>query len=150
MARLCNGLRNNILSPLFLTLEQVKKIHEDQIFRYGGIHGVRDEALLDSAISMPAQTFGGEFLHTDLLEMAAAYAFHISKNHPFFDGNKRTGMASALVFLKWNELEYRVAQNEFEAVILGVAEGRVNKKEIAEFLRKNLFTPNQQHTTNSQ
>src|SRR4030066_1171106 len=86
----------------FLTLAEVVEIHTDQIKRYGGSDGVRDMSLLSSAVAMPYASFSGSFLHADIYEMAAAYAFHICQNHPFVDGNKRTALAAALVFLEMN------------------------------------------------
>ena len=88
--------------PAFLNLADVLRIHADQIQRYGGRNGVRDFGLLESALAMPRASFGGEWLHRDTYEMAAAYGFHLCRNHPFIEGNKRTGLASALVFLELN------------------------------------------------
>ncbi len=87
---------------IFLTLAEVIDIHADQIERYGGSHGVRDMNLLSSAVATPSASFGGDYLHANIYEMAAAYAFHIAQNHPFIDGNKRAALASALVFLEMN------------------------------------------------
>lgn len=75
------------------------EIHQDQIVRYGGQPGTRDLVLLNSALAMPAATFGDVYLHTSLFEMAAAYLFHLVQNHPFNDGNKRTGAVTAIIFL---------------------------------------------------
>src|SRR4030042_6190297 len=91
-----------MIKKLFLTLAEVIEIHNDQIQRYGGKAGIGDLNLLSSAISMPYASFSGTFLHAGIYEMAAAYAFHISQNHPFVDGNKRTALAAALVFLEMN------------------------------------------------
>ena len=88
--------------PRFLTLEEVFVIHEESLEAYGGLDGIRDRNLLESAEMTPQLSFGGEYLHTDLFEMAAAYAFHIAENQPFLDGNKRTALASAMVFLEMN------------------------------------------------
>ena len=85
--------------PAFLTLDEVLGIHADQIRVYGGASGIRDLALLRSAIAMPATTFDGEYLHPSVFEMAAAYLFHVARNHPFVDWNKRTALMCALVFL---------------------------------------------------
>ena len=95
------------MEPSFLTLADVIRIHVDQIERYGGLAGIRDLGLLQSALAMPGASYGGEWLHRDLFEMAAAYAFHLSQNHPFVDGNKRTALASALVFLEPNGAQSR-------------------------------------------
>jgi death-on-curing protein len=91
-----------VTDPIFLELEDVLLIHEEQLPRYGGSPGVRDLGLLESAVAMPRATAGGEFLHDGLFAMAAAYAFHIAQNQPFLDGNKRTGLLAALVFLDLN------------------------------------------------
>ena len=88
--------------PLFLTVEEVLALHDDQLRLFGGSAGLRDLGALESAVALPSATFDGEFLHNDLFHMAAAYAFHIAKNQPFVDGNKRTGLNAALVFLDLN------------------------------------------------
>jgi death-on-curing protein len=75
--------------PLFLTMDEILNLHSSRIALYGGSDGVRDIALLQSAIAMPDSGFGGEFFHSDLPAMAAAYLFHIVCNHPFIDGNTR-------------------------------------------------------------
>ncbi len=84
--------------PIFLTLGEVVKIHLAQVERYGGPSAIRDLALLQSAVAMPGASYGKEWLHRDLYEMAAAYAFHISQDQPFIDGNKRTALTCTLVF----------------------------------------------------
>lgn len=89
------------------------------------------------ALAMPAAGFGGCFLHTDIFEMAAAYLFHIIQNHPFIDGNKRTGVVSSLVFLSLNSVEIEADEEEFEKTVLAVAEGKFHKAVVAEFFRKN-------------
>src|SRR5687768_12741314 len=93
------------MPPNFLALDEVLEIHRDQLTRYGGLGGIRDLGLLQSAVAQPQATFAGQFLHADLAEMAAAYLFHIVQNHPFLDGNKRVGAVSAIVFLKMNDHE---------------------------------------------
>ncbi len=117
---------------LFLTLAEVLEIHRDQIERYGGRLGVRDMDLLKSALAMPEATFGGEFLHEDIYEMAAAYAFHICRNHPFMDGNKRTALACALVFLELNERSVRDPAGELYGAMIDLAAGKLNKHRLAE------------------
>jgi len=124
------------MDPVFLDLNEVLRIHRDQVERYGGDPGIRDLGLLESAVAMPQAGFGGSFLHHDLFEMAAAYLFHIAMNHPFVDGNKRTGTAAALVFLEVNELEVIVSQNALVEMVLAVAQGKSDKPAIAAFLRR--------------
>lgn len=86
------------MDPLFLTLDEVLGLHDDQIRLFGGSGGIRDLGLLQSAIGNVAATFGGRFLHETLFEMAAAYLYGICRNHPFIDGNKRTAADAALTF----------------------------------------------------
>jgi death-on-curing protein len=88
-------------------------------------------------MAMPAAGFGGRYLHTDLFEMAAAYLFHITQNHPFINGNKRIGAVASLVFLSLNDVEIEADEEEFERIILGVAERKIDKASVAEFFRKN-------------
>lgn len=120
---------------LFLTLAEAVEIHSDQIKRYGGSQGIRDMILLSSAIAMPHASFYGEFLHNDIYEMAAAYAFHICNNHPFVDGNKRTALASALIFLELNGINISDPKGRLYKDMLALADGKVKKGEFAEILR---------------
>ena len=121
--------------PAFLTLDEVLAIHADQIRRYGGRPGLRNLALLQSALGTPETTFEGDYLHTDVFEMAAAYLFHIARNHPFVDGNKRTGLMAALVFLGLNDLELVADPNALFELVSGVAAGGVAKAQVAVFLQ---------------
>jgi death-on-curing protein len=122
--------------PAFLTLDEVLAIHADQIRRYGGRPGLRDQALLRSALGTPETTFQGEYLHTDVFEMAAAYLFHIARNHPFIDGNKRTALMVALVFLGLNDLELAVNREALFELVSGVAAGEVAKAKAAVVLQQ--------------
>lgn len=126
------------MGPTFLSLEEVIEIHADQIERYGGSPGVRDLGLLESAAAMPQASFGGQYLYTDLFEMAAAYLFHIVQNHPFVDGNKRVGAVAALVFLRLNGLRIDVPNVVLAEVVLDVARGKIGKGAVAEFFRNNV------------
>ena len=124
------------MDPLFLTLDEILALHEEQVRQFGGSHGVRDLGQLASAIGSVEATFGGEFLHASLLEMAAAYLYGICKNHPFIDGNKRTATASALVFLEMNGIEIDAGESDFYDLVIGIAEGRITKSEIAVFFQR--------------
>ena len=119
----------------FLTLADVILIHVDQVERYGGQAGIRDQGLLQSALAMPGASFGGEYLHRDLYEMAAAYAFHLCQNHPFVDGYKRTGLASALVFLELNGISIDDPDGLLYQAMIDVASGSLEKLALAEILR---------------
>ena len=121
----------------FLTLDNVLQIHSDQIARYGGTDGIRDLGLLESAIAMPTAQFGGTYLHPDLNAMASAYLFHIANNHPFLDGNKRVGAASAIVFLTLNGIKVTAEAPVFEELVMTVARGEIGKEEISTFFAGN-------------
>jgi death-on-curing protein len=97
---------------------------------------VRDAGILESAIEQPRASFSGQFLHAFPFEMAAAYLFHIVKNHPFVDGNKRTGTVAALVFLDWNDFEFDCQAGELSDLTLAVATGHYDKKKIAAFFQE--------------
>lgn len=122
--------------PRFLTLSEVLLILQDQIRRYGGTFGVRDLSLLSSALAMPSASYEGNLLHPSLLDQAAAYAFHICQNHPFIDGNKRTALASALVFLDLNGIDIEDPRGELYSLMIRVAKGKADKHEIADHLKR--------------
>ena len=125
------------MDPTFLSLPELLEIHQDQIERYGGSLGVRDMGLLQSAAAMPQAGFGGQYLHSDMFEMAAAYLYHVVQNHPFIDGNKRVGAAAADVFLVLNGIELTASEDAYEQLVLSVAQGRTAKSAVVEFLREN-------------
>jgi death on curing protein len=121
----------------FLTLEQVLRLHQASINTFGGAHGLRDKGALESALAMPEAGFGNDYLHNTTYEKAAAYLYHIVKNHPFVDGNKRTGFGCADIFLRVNghTLQTTFRQN-LTALTLRVATEPITKEEIAELLEK--------------
>jgi death-on-curing protein len=119
----------------FLTLAEIVEIHADQIERYGGVDGIRDINLLSSAVAMPYASFSGSFLHNDIFEMAAAYSYHISQNHPFVDGNKRTALASALVFLDLNRINLIDPEEKLYKSVISLAAGKLDKTAFSEILR---------------
>ncbi len=122
--------------PEFLTVEDVLQIHDEQLAAYGGIAGIRDQGLLESAVAMPRAAFGEAYLHEDLSHMAAAYAFHIAQNQPFLDGNKRTGLVAALVFLDLNGVTILDPQEKLYDAMIAIAERRMDKDGLAELLRE--------------
>lgn len=119
----------------FFTLEQVIEIHDALLEEHGGLSGIRDMNLLSSAVSMPRITMFGENLHKSVFEMAAAYLFHIVQNHPFIDGNKRTGAFTALLFLELNNATVNFSDELFEEVVVHVAQGKVKKQQVALFFQ---------------
>jgi death on curing protein len=123
-----------MIEPDFLSVADVLQIHDEQIESYGGIHGIRDEGLLESAVMTPQASFGGEYLHTGLFEMAAAYAFHIAENQPFLDGNKRTALVSALVFLDINGIEILDAERTLYNAMIAISNKEMDKYDLAALL----------------
>ena len=120
---------------MFLTLDDILESHLNQIDTYGGCHGIRDIGLLESAIAQPEASFGGQYLHADIFEMAAAYLYHLVMNHPFVDGNKRVGLEAALIFLEINNENLNCSDEELVDLVLKTTAGQVGKREIAEFFR---------------
>jgi death-on-curing protein len=123
---------------VFLTLDEVIALHADQIERYGGRPGIRDLGLLQSALGTPSATFERRFLHEGLHEMAAAYLFHVVRNHPFVDGNKRVGLVALLAFLGLNSRWLEANTQTVEDLVLGIASGKVSKAEAAVFVQQHL------------
>jgi death-on-curing protein len=111
----------------FLSLDDILALHDMQIERFGGAPGIRDRGLLESAVAMPQASFGGAFVHQSLYEMAAAYAFHIAENQPFIDGNKRTALVAALVFLDWHQIEVEEPGEELYHAMIQLAEKKLDK-----------------------
>lgn len=117
----------------FLSLEEVMAIHRDQIDRYGGEAGIRDEGLLKSALAMPMAQFGGEYLHLSPAAMGAAYLYHLASNHAFVDGNKRVAAVAARVFLLINGYDFTPPPEGYERLILDVASGKLTKQDVIEY-----------------
>jgi death-on-curing protein len=129
------------VNPEFLNTDDVLLIHELQVAAFGGAAGVRDRGLLESAVAQASATFGGEFVHGDIFEMAGAYLFHLVSNHPFVDGNKRTGLVAALTFLDLNGVPPNADTDALYEVTLGVASGALSKAEATASLRRLFEVP---------
>jgi len=119
------------------TLDAVLAIHREVLAAHGGSEGVRSYELLESAVAAPRATMMGSALMSDPVEVAAAYLFYLCANHPFVDGNKRTALATCLVFLSQNGLlpEERLATDDWESLVLDVAAGALSRAETTERLR---------------
>ena len=120
-----------------LTTAGVKGIHAEVLAAHGGSAGLRDEALLESAVAAPQATWGGEPIMADGIEIAAAYLFYLCRNHPFVDGNKRTALAACLVFLEQNGL-FDVEElpiDSWEQLTLDVAASKLNRDQTTARLR---------------
>jgi death-on-curing protein len=119
-----------------LTVDIVTEIHEAVLAAFGGAGGIRDEGLLHSAVAAPQATFGGQSPFADLVEVAAAYLFYLCRNHAFIDGNKRTAMTAAIVFLRLNNIEPAPDSDKWEALVLDVAASRLDRDATTKRLRK--------------
>ena len=123
---------------IFITVQEAIEDHAEIVNIFGGLPGTRDLGLLISALEMPKASMFGEYLHPTIFDKAAAYLFHIVCNHPFLDGNKRTGTVMALTFLRQNKvhIEFTEEQSrELEELVVRTAESKINKEQIAEFFR---------------
>ena len=123
------------MDPIFITEEEVYVIHSDQLNRYGGSAGIRDQGLLQSALAQPSASFGGKWLYSDLFEMASAYLFSLVMNHPFVDGNKRVGGMAALAFLEVNGVIIQSDQDAYADLVIAVAAGKAARDDVVTFLR---------------
>lgn len=120
---------------IHLTVENVLEVHAEVLRAFGGAEGIRDRGLLESAVAAPQATFSGDSLFADLAEIAAAYLFYLCRNHPFVDGNKRAAMASAIVFLRLNDVEPAEDSGDWEALVMDVAASKVDRDETTRRLR---------------
>lgn len=121
-----------------LTVAGVKAIHAEVLGAHGGGAGLRDEALLESAVAAPQATFGGEPIISDPIEIAAAYLFYLCRNHPFVDGNKRAALAACLVFLHENKLlsARKLPVDDWEQLVLDVAASKLDRDATTKRLNK--------------
>lgn len=125
----------------FLSVEDVLLIHEDTIRHERGLPGVRDHGLLESAVMMAREHFVGAYLHRTIAEQAAAYLLHVCCNHPFVDGNKRSAVLAALVFLRPNGVVSLPGPDRLEELIMRCAAGELGKDEVTAFFRKHVRAP---------
>jgi death-on-curing protein len=119
----------------YLTLSEVLEVHRQVMAQSGGAEGLMHLPALESALAQPQMTFGGEELYPTLVDKAAALGYALIKNHPFLDGNKRTGHAAMEVFLVLNGYEIRAAVDEQEHIILQVAASEIDREEFTRWLR---------------
>jgi death-on-curing protein len=126
-------MEDNNHKPVFLTLKEVMDIHEDMVRRYGGRRGIRDSALLESALTMPRSGIVGQYLHEGLFAMAAAYLFHFCRNRPFYSANDSTAVVAAVVFLRINGIRVDANIQEFRDLVGAVVQQKADKAIIAWF-----------------
>lgn len=124
----------------YLTLIEILELHRRILEQSGGALGIQDMGLLESAIAQPRMTFDGEDMYPSLLEKAATLGFLIIMNHPFVDGNKRTGHAATETFLVLNGLEISSSTDEQECLVLAIASGELGREAFVEWLQQNTTT----------
>jgi len=122
---------------VFIPRDIIVSIHEQLIDLYGGISGIQNEGLLDSALEQPKIMYDGDYLHDSLIKMAAAYGFHLCMNHPFVDGNKRIALVAMDIFLQRNGYEISASEKEVYEVIIKLAAGKLTKNELSVWLEDN-------------
>ncbi|MFZ4676018.1 MAG: type II toxin-antitoxin system death-on-curing family toxin [Nodosilinea sp.] len=125
-------------TPNFPNRDEVLVLHANQIATFGGTAGVRDQGLLDSALAQPQATFGGKLLHPTLADQAAACLYHLSRNHPFIDGNKRTAFGVMDAFIEVNGYRLTLTDDEAYELTMQVAQGQMGKAELVGMLAKAL------------
>jgi death on curing protein len=118
-----------------LTVANVLEVHAEALSQFGGSAGIREMALLESAVAAPQASFGGESVYTDLIEVAAAYLFFLCRNHPFVDGNKRAALGASIVFLRLNGTEPHPDGQSWEDLTLDVAASRLDRDQATKRLR---------------
>ena len=121
--------------PFWLTIEVALAIHDEQIAAHGGLRGIRDASMLESALDRAANKWAYE--EADLATMAAAYGYGIARNHPFADGNKRTALLAIYTLLGINGVDFLVSEPAFAAIILDLAAGEVSEESLARWIRDN-------------
>jgi len=121
--------------PLWLSVETIRDIHAEQLAIYGGPEGIRDQGLLESALTRPINRFA--YGETDLAALAAAYAFGLARNHPFVDGNKRAAFLAMMTFLRFNGVAFAPSQAMAAAAILALAAGEVDEEGLTRWIRDN-------------
>ncbi len=121
--------------PLWLELNELIDLHAEQLARFGGPEGIRDQGMLESAASRPVNRW--HYGETDLAALAAAYAFGLAKNHPFIDGNKRIAFQAMMTFLRLNDVWFKPESTQATAIILSLAAGEVSEESLARWIRDN-------------
>ena len=120
-----------------ILIDDILELHKKSINDYGGSHGIRDIGLLESAIARPFQTFGGEDLYQTIFEKAAALGESLIKNHPFIDGNKRTGMLAMAALLIGHKFSFFASSDDFYNFVISISTSSVSFEEIVEWLKNN-------------
>jgi death-on-curing protein len=124
-----------VSEPLWLELREIVDLHAEQLARFGGPDGIRDQGMLESAIARPVNRW--HYGETDLAALAAAYAFGLAKNHPFIDGNKRIAFQAMMTFLRLNDIAFIPDAAQATLIILALAAGEVSEESLTRWIRDN-------------
>jgi len=123
----------------YLTADQVIKFHDVLLKNFGGLPGIRDRNLLHSALEAPKASFSGKDMYPSNYEKAAAYLYHLARNHSFNDGNKRTAYVATLAFLEVNHVLIKFKMSHLEQIVIDVANGMINKESLAHFFKTGIL-----------
>lgn len=123
------------MATKFIPKDVVLTVHADLLQRYGGQPGVRDIRLLDSALAQPKMTFGKKYVHKSIFDKTAAYGFHVCKNHPFIDGNKRVAFVLMDIFMQKNGWEIVSSEEEAYETMTNLASGKLTKSQLSNWLK---------------
>jgi death-on-curing protein len=126
-----------VSEPVWLSIDLIIAIHDEQLEQFGGPSGLRDRGLLESALARPLNQYA--YGKDDLAALAAAYGFGLAKNHPFVDGNKRTALLAIVTFLGLNGREFTASEAEAAVTMLGVASGEIDEEELARWIGANVI-----------
>ena len=123
---------------IFLEFDRVVQLNKLASKTFGGSYGIRDRELIESAVNQPKASFGGQYLHENKYQMAAAYYYHISQCQGFLDSSKRTGFLALFAFLKLNGCDLTIPDDYLWPILIEVANGQKDKSNLAEFLIDNV------------
>ena len=123
---------------IFLEFDKVVQLNKLASKTFGGSYGIRDRELIESAVNQPKASFGGQYLHENKYQMAAAYYYHISQCQGFLDSSKRTGFLALFAFLKLNGCDLTIPDDYLWPILIEVANGQKDKSNLAEFLIDNV------------
>ena len=121
--------------PVWLSVELVIALHDEQLREFGGLEGLRDRSMLESAIDRPRNKWA--YGESDLAKLAAAYAYGLARNHPFADGNKRASLLSVFTFLGLNGIDFRADVAEAAVIFRDLAAGEIDEEGLSRWIRDN-------------
>lgn len=125
----------------YLSIDESIEVHNSLVATYGGLQGIREHNLLESALAMPMTAMFNKDMYPSIFDKAACYLFFIATNHPFVDGNKRTATSCCLLFLQFNDIKLSYKEDELIEFVVDIAQGKIDKVEISKYLRSICLDP---------